>query len=226
LIINSDQFVPMRFLITAGPTREAIDPVRYLTNRSSGKMGYAIAEAATTREHEAVLVSGPVNLSPPYAVTDLIRVESAREMFEAVRDRIDDCDAAIFCAAVADYRPIAAPDQKIKKTADTLTLELEKTEDILGSVRTGFDFQGVLVGFAAETNNLEDYAWSKLEKKGCDLLVANDVSRRDIGFDSDKNEVQLFFANGTRECLPIQSKTVIGEKLVEIIEGLVKGQRS
>lgn len=215
----------MRLLLTAGPTREAIDPVRYLTNRSSGKMGYAIAEAAAIREHEVVLISGPVSLSPPYAVTDLVQVESAREMYEAVRDRIGDCDAAVFCAAVADYRPVAVPEHKIKKTSDTLTLELEKTDDILGSARSVFAFEGALVGFAAETDRLEEYAWDKLERKGCDLLVANDVSRPGLGFDSDRNAVELFFANGRRETLPDQSKGEIGQKLVEIFEALVGARK-
>ncbi|MCB1231033.1 MAG: phosphopantothenoylcysteine decarboxylase [Verrucomicrobiae bacterium] len=213
----------MRLLLTAGPTREAIDPVRFLTNRSSGKMGYAIAEAAVGRGHEVILVSGPVNLEPPSGLVDFASVESAREMFEAVRDRIGECDAAIFCAAVADYRPVKIHEEKIKKSDDSLTLELEKTEDILGSARSIFGFHGVLVGFAAETHNLEEFAWAKLEKKGCDLLVANDVSRRDIGFDSDENEVRLFFHNGRRKTMPANSKAAIGEKLVEIIEALVKG---
>lgn len=212
----------MRLLITAGPTREAIDPVRFLTNRSSGKMGYAIAEAAAAAGHEVVLVSGPVALDPVEGA-ETVPVESAREMFEVVRDRIDDCDAAVFCAAVADYRPVHTAGQKIKKTSDTLTLELEKTEDILGSARSDFGFEGILVGFAAETNNVEEYAWAKLEKKGCDLLVANDVSRVGIGFDSDDNQVSLFFKNGTRQALPADAKRKIGKKLVAIMEDLVKG---
>lgn len=211
----------MRLLVTAGPTREAIDPVRFLTNRSSGKMGYAIAEAAVERGHEVVLVSGPVTLATPDGLADRAAVESARDMFEAVRDRIDGCDAAIFCAAVADYRPVKFQEEKIKKTGDSLTLELEKTEDILGSARPIFGFEGVLVGFAAETNNLEEFAWAKLEKKGCDLLVANDISRRDIGFDSDRNEVRLFFANGRRQSLPAASKSALGGQLIEIVESLV-----
>ena len=215
----------MRLLITAGPTREAIDPVRFLTNRSSGKMGYALAETAVAKGHEVILISGPVNLEAPTGLAELVSIESAREMFEAVRDRIDGCEAAIFCAAVADYRPVNSPDRKIKKTEDSLTLELEKTEDILGSARSGFGFSGILVGFAAETHDLAKYASGKLEKKGCDLVVANDVSRRDIGFDTDHNEVQLFFADGRREVLPVQTKAGIGQKLVEIVEGLVKGQR-
>lgn len=215
----------MRLLLTAGPTREAIDPVRYISNRSSGRMGYAIAAAAAARGHEVVLVTGPVAIPAPAPLADRVPVESAREMYDAVRDRIGGCDAAIFCAAVADYRPVQIAEQKIKKTGDRLTLELEKTEDILGSARLVFGFSGVLVGFAAETEQVETHARAKLEKKGCDLIVANDVSRPGVGFDAEENEVRLFFADGRAESLGRQSKAEIGQKLVEIVEGLVKGGR-
>lgn len=215
----------MRLLLTAGPTREAIDPVRYISNRSSGRMGYAIAAAAAARGHEVVLVTGPVAIPAPAPLADRVPVESAREMYDAVRDRIGGCDAAIFCAAVADYRPVQIAEQKIKKTGDRLTLELEKTEDILGSARLAFGFSGVLVGFAAETEQVETHARAKLEKKSCDLIVANDVSRPGVGFDAEENEVRLFFADGRAESLGRQSKAEIGQKLVEIVEGLVKGGR-
>ncbi|MBL9154205.1 MAG: phosphopantothenoylcysteine decarboxylase [Verrucomicrobiales bacterium] len=215
----------MRLLLTAGPTREAIDPVRYISNRSSGRMGYAIAAAAAARGHEVVLVTGPVAIPAPAPLADRVPVESAREMYDAVRDRIGGCDAAIFCAAVADYRPVQIAEQKIKKTGDRLTLELEKTEDILGSARLVFGFSGVLVGFAAETEQVETHARAKLEKKSCDLIVANDVSRPGVGFDAEENEVRLFFADGHAESLGRQSKAEIGQKLVEIVEGLVKGGR-
>jgi phosphopantothenoylcysteine synthetase/decarboxylase len=220
-----DRKLPMRLLITAGPTREAIDPVRYLSNRSSGKMGYALAAAAAARGHEVVLISGPVRLEVPAGVAETVAVESARDLFDAVRERIDDCDAAIFCAAVADYRPVAVSDQKIKKTGDRLTLELERTEDVLGSARPVFGFGGVLVGFAAETDGLVAHAREKLEKKGCDLLVANDVSRPGIGFDSDRNAVMLFFADGRQESLSERPKSEIGQIVVEIVESLVEGRR-
>lgn len=215
----------MRLLLTAGPTREAIDPVRYISNRSSGRMGYAIAAAAAARGHEVVLVTGPVAIPAPAPLAERVPVESAREMYDAVRDRIGGCDAAIFCAAVADYRPVQIAEQKIKKTGDRLTLELEKTEDILGSARLAFGFSGVLVGFAAETEQVETHARAKLEKKSCDLIVANDVSRPGVGFDAEENEVRLFFADGHAESLGRQSKAEIGQKLVEIVEGLVKGGR-
>ncbi len=182
----------MRFLVTAGPTREAIDPVRYLTNRSSGRMGYALAGAARHEGHEVLLISGPTTLDVPPGV-DFIPVESAQQMYEAVRDMLRGVDVAILCAAVADYRPVAVAGQKIKKDAERMVLELERTPDILGSMRSVFGFEGVLVGFAAETQNVEDYARGKLVRKQCDMVVANDVSRADIGFDSRENEVLLVF---------------------------------
>ena len=208
----------MKILITAGPTREAIDPVRYISNRSSGKMGYAVAEAAVSRGHEVTLISGPVNISAP-CVEECVPVLSALEMYEAVADRIEEMDAAVFCAAVADYRVEKIEHQKIKKDEDTLTLHLVKTRDILGSTRDVFRFRGTLVGFAAETTDVEKNARAKMEKKGCDFMVANDVSRQDIGFDQDDNEVRIFFRDGSEAPgLGVQSKREIGEKLIELIE--------
>lgn len=206
----------MRFLITAGPTREPLDPVRFLSNRSSGRMGYALAEAALAAGHEVTLVSGPVTLAAP-AGAELVRVETAREMFEAVRGAIPRCDAAVFCAAVADYRPVMAAGQKLKKNGERLVLELEPTEDILGSARTVFGFRGYLVGFAAETEKLVEHAQTKLARKGCDLLVANDVSQPGIGFDSDENEVILCLPGGQTRVLPRQSKTALARELVSFI---------
>lgn len=188
----------MTILITAGPTREAIDPVRFLSNRSSGKMGYAMAEAAAEAGHRVILISGPTQLDIPDRV-DYIPVESAAEMYEAVEHWIGKAEIAIFAAAVADYRPASVPEQKIKKNDDTMTLELVKNPDILGSARNKFNYRGVLVGFAAETENLEDNARGKLQRKGCDLIVANDVSRKDIGFDTHENEVLLVFPDRTEQ---------------------------
>jgi phosphopantothenate-cysteine ligase/phosphopantothenoylcysteine decarboxylase/phosphopantothenate--cysteine ligase len=206
----------MRFLITAGPTREPIDPVRFLSNRSSGRMGYALAEAVLAAGHAVTLVSGPVALAVP-AGAQMVRIETAREMFEAVRDAIGGCDAAVFCAAVADYRPVAAAAQKLKKSGDRLVLELEPTEDILGSARSVFGFRGYLVGFAAETEKLFEHAQAKLERKGCDLLVANDVAQPGIGFDSDENEVMLCLPGGRSRVLPRQSKKDLARELVAFI---------
>jgi len=207
----------MRILITAGPTREPIDPVRYISNRSSGKMGYALASAACIAGHEVVLVSGPVGLEAPAGV-EVIPAWSAAEMFAAIGGRIGDCDAAIFTAAVADYTPAEVAQQKIKKGGeDTLTLHLVKTPDILGSARGEFEFKGLLVGFAAETENVRDNALSKLRRKGCDFLVANDVSRKDIGFDGDQNEVVVYGADGSEAAVPKGDKSEVAAAILGLI---------
>jgi len=218
-----------RILITAGPTREPIDPVRYLGNRSSGRMGFALAEAFAAAGKKVTLISGPVPLRTPYGV-ERIDVETAAQMYGAVAAALADVEIAIFAAAVADFRPKKVAGQKIKKAGtdrdgdpagvDSLTLELERTVDILGSVRTPLGVSGTLVGFAAETENLESNARLKLERKGCDLVVANDVSRTDIGFDSADNEVLLVFRDGRVQSLPMQSKRELAEQLVEIIISL------
>ncbi len=187
----------MKILITAGPTREAIDPVRFLTNRSSGKMGYAIADAAVHAGHQVLLVSGPTDLDVPAGV-DFIPVESAAEMYEVVARYLPKMGAAFFAAAVADFTPAEISTQKIKKSGEKMILELVKTKDILGSARETMGFEGFLVGFAAETENLEANARLKLEKKSCDLIVANDISRSDIGFDSEENEALLVFKDRTK----------------------------
>lgn len=206
----------MKILITAGPTREPLDPVRYLTNRSSGKMGYALAEAAREAGHDATLISGPVTLSAPEGIK-LVRIETARQMYEAVQAHLGEQDAAIFSAAVADYRPAAVAEQKIKKTGETLTLTLEKTEDVLGSARTVFGFTGFLVGFAAETEKMLEHAQEKMRRKGCDLLIANDVSQAGIGFDSGENEVTLCLPDAEPIPLPRQSKAALARELLAFI---------
>lgn len=205
----------MKILITAGPTREPIDPVRYLTNRSSGIMGYAIAEAAVRAGHHVLLISGPTTLDVPDGV-DFIQVETAAEMYDAVASQLPRMEAAIFTAAVADYTPANPASQKIKKSEATLSLDLVKTRDILGSARNVMDFRGFLIGFAAETENTEANARLKLEKKGCDLIVANDVSRSDIGFGTQDNEAMLIYPNRT-ELFPIASKQKLAERLVSLL---------
>jgi len=184
-------------------------------------MGYAIADAALASGHEVVLISGPVALTAPEGAYT-VNVISAEEMFAAVEGQIGEgIDAAIFCAAVADYRPTNVADQKIKKgRADQLTLTLDKTEDILGSARDKMGYDGLLIGFAAETQELEKHARNKLAAKKCDLVIANQVGNPSSGFDSNDNELQLFFSDGHTENLERQSKTVLGEKLIEIIEKL------
>jgi phosphopantothenoylcysteine decarboxylase/phosphopantothenate--cysteine ligase len=214
----------VNLLVTAGPTREPIDPVRFLTNRSSGKMGYEMAAAFAHAGHHVLLVSGPTALDVPDGV-DFLPVETAAEMHEAVARHIGRMDIAVFAAAVADYTPATVAPQKLKKSADTLTLELVRTADILGSVRNPFGFEGTLVGFAAETENLESNARDKLNRKRCDLIIANDVSKPGIGFDSDHNEVLLVYPDHT-EHLPRASKHDLAHTLVQAILELFVLKRS
>ncbi len=214
-LVANPFIAPMKILVTAGPTREPVDPVRYLTNRSSGKMGYAIAAAAVHAGHRVLLVSGPTALDVPEGV-DFIPVETAAEMYDAVARYLPKMDAAVFAAAVADYTPASPADQKMKKSGDTLTLDLVKTKDILGSARSPIGFTGFLVGFAAETENLEANARIKLEKKGCDLVIANDVSRSDIGFDSHENEALLVFPDRS-ELFPKAPKHDLAMFLVSML---------
>ncbi|MEM9015781.1 MAG: bifunctional phosphopantothenoylcysteine decarboxylase/phosphopantothenate--cysteine ligase CoaBC [Verrucomicrobiota bacterium] len=211
----------MNILVTAGPTREPIDPVRFLSNRSSGKMGFALAEAANQAGHEVILISGPVHLEAAEGI-HRINVESARDMYEAVSKQIDSADAAVFCAAVADYGSGEIAPEKIKKTGETLTITLTRNADILGSARDAFHFDGVLVGFAAETQNVLAHAREKLEKKQCDIMVANDVSKSGIGFNHDENEVTLIFADGHERGLPRNSKLDIAREIVREIERLAR----
>jgi phosphopantothenoylcysteine decarboxylase/phosphopantothenate--cysteine ligase len=185
----------MNVLITAGPTREAIDPVRFLSNRSSGKMGYALAQAAVSAGHQVTLISGPVHLTPPSGL-QLIKVESAQQMYEAVQTHASIQDIIICAAAVADYRPKQIAEQKIKKHADELSIKLERTPDILGSLRGTFNYRGRLIGFAAETQDLLRHAQEKLTRKGCDYIIANDVSQPGIGFDSDHNTITILSPSG------------------------------
>ncbi len=213
----------MNVLVTAGPTREPLDPVRFLSNRSSGKMGYELASAFARDGHKVLLVSGPTALDVPEGV-DYLPVETAAGMHEAVGHHIGRMDIAVFAAAVADYTTAAPATRKIKKSADTLTLELVKTPDILGSARQTFGFTGTLVGFAAETENLEANARGKLTRKGCDLIIANDVSQPGIGFDSNHNEVLLVYPDHARP-LPRASKHELAHQLVQAILELHLSQR-
>lgn len=199
-------------LVTAGPTYEAIDPVRGLTNRSSGRMGYAIAEAAAARGARVTLISGPVALDPPASV-DLVSVVSASEMFNAVMESLSSASIVVMAAAVADYRPSRRAGQKIKKDEDHLSIELEKTEDILGAVGRASG-QRVLIGFAAETEEVVANAKRKLAEKNADLIVANDVSAADAGFDVETNRVTLVSEDGIEE-LPLMTKREVANRLLD-----------
>ncbi len=204
----------MRFLITAGPTREPIDPVRYLSNRSSGKMGYAIAEAALEAGHGVVLISGPVNLDPPRSA-HFISILTSDEMYNAVHRGVRDCDALVMCAAVTDYKPQKFSTTKVKKRDENLSLELVPTRDILGSLQNK-DRHFLVVGFAAETNDLEANAQKKLHAKHCDIIVANDVSSSESGMESDENEVTILFRNGETRKISRAPKKIIARELVKI----------
>ena len=207
-----------KVLVTAGGTREPIDPVRYIGNRSSGKMGYALAEAAVKRGAQVVLVSGPVSLTPPVGV-QFIPVETAQEMRAAVLAEFADSDIVIKAAAVADYRVACQASQKIKKTGDTLSLVLEKNPDILaelGRIKT----QQILVGFAAETENLIAHAAEKLQRKNADLIVANDVTLQGAGFNADTNIVKLLYKDGNVEELPQMAKKALADVIFDKIRSL------
>ena len=203
-------------LITAGPTVEDLDPVRFITNRSSGRMGYAMAEAARDRGARVTLVSGPVKLESPAAV-ETVRVRSTREMSEAVMSRVNDATVFIGCAAVADFRPVRRSDQKIKKqNRQKITIELEETEDIIGAVAAGHKRSDlIVVGFAAESQSLLENARAKLHEKKMDLIVANDIMRNDAGFDVETNKATIIKRDGSMVDLPLQSKRELAERVLD-----------
>jgi phosphopantothenoylcysteine decarboxylase/phosphopantothenate--cysteine ligase len=200
-------------LVTAGPTCEDLDPVRYLTNRSSGKMGYAVAEAAAIRGAKVILVSGPVNLETPAGV-ERIDVRTAKEMYFAVLDRVESASIAILAAAVADYRPVEQHAEKIKKGDASLTISLEATTDILADVAKNKG-QRIVVGFAAETDHVAENARKKLSTKNADLIVANDVTAEGAGFDHDTNIVTLFSRDGRDLALPKLSKSEVAQRILD-----------
>lgn len=202
-----------KVVVTAGPTREPIDPVRYITNRSSGKMGYAMAAAAAARGANVILVSGPVAIDAPSGVT-LVSVQTAEEMYAATHEAIVNADIFIAAAAVADYRPATAVEQKIKKTNEKMSIELVRCPDILASV-AALDAAPFTVGFAAETENVVDYARGKLENKCLNMIIANRVGR-DCGFDRDENTATVLWKNGQRS-FPTGSKITLARELVELL---------
>ena len=212
----------MKVLISAGPTREKIDIVRFISNRSTGKMGYALAAAAVEHGWEVVMVSGPVSLTSPDKVR-LVKVESAAEMAEAVHAEAHDADLVIMAAAVADYTPKNVSERKIKKTSDSLTIELEATEDILLTLGKSKPEGQVLVGFAAESENLLANAQDKMQRKNLDWIAANDISKDDRGFASDNNSVILLSKDGRRIEIPKTSKTNIAGQILEILKESFKG---
>ena len=212
-------FCGRRVLVTAGPTREAIDPVRFITNPSSGKMGYAIARVATMRGAEVTLVSGPTALSPPDGVR-LIRVTSAAEMAEAVLAEMDGHQVIIKTAAVADFRPMAVSDRKIKKEDAEMVIRLERTQDILKALGERKNRQ-ILVGFAAETHDMESFARGKLAAKNLDMIVANHIGSPEAGFQADTNRATFLFRDGRREEIGLMPKTELAGILLDRIAALM-----
>lgn len=210
----------MNILVTAGPTREAIDPVRFISNPSSGKMGYAIARAAEMRGANVFLISGPTALEPPANVR-LTQVTSAAEMADMVLNFMGHADVVIKCAAVSDFRPRTSYTQKIKKERAELVLELERTEDILKSVGARKQKQ-IVVGFAAETHELETFALQKLKAKNLDMIVANAIGCADAGFESDTNRVSLFYKDGSREQINTLPKSELADLLLDRVTGLMR----
>jgi phosphopantothenoylcysteine decarboxylase/phosphopantothenate--cysteine ligase len=203
----------LTIMVTAGPTREEIDPVRFISNRSSGKMGYALARAAQRRGARVILVSGPTALAPPVGV-EFTAVNSAREMHDAVMEKFAGCDAVIKSAAVADYRPKERAGDKQKKQGVNMTLELVKNPDILEKLGSLKKPGQLLVGFAAETTAVDKNAGLKLEAKNLDLIVANDVSQPGAGFDTDTNIVRLLYRDGRREELPLLTKNAVADEIL------------
>lgn len=205
----------MKIVVTAGPTREPIDPVRFLSNRSSGKMGYAIVEAALEAGHEVTLISGPTALTPP-PKAHFVRITTSDELHDAVHAATPGCDILVMCAAVSDYKPLTTAAQKMEKQTGEFTLRLKPTRDILASLQHD-DRSYFVVGFAAETHAMEARARQKLFAKHCDMIVANDVSQPDSGMESDDNAVTIFFRDHKSKAIARASKKEIARDLVKII---------
>lgn len=220
---QSKDFAGERVMVTAGPTVEDLDPVRFITNRSSGRMGYAIAEAARDRGARVTLISGPVNLPPPENV-ETVSVRSTREMFEAVMSRLHEVTVFIGSAAVADFRPTRRAAQKIKKGGrKAIAIELEETEDIIAAVSAAPNRERrVVAGFAAESQSLLEYAERKLREKGLDLIVANDITRADAGFGAETNAATILKRDGSRVELPLQSKRALADQALDEIARLLR----
>jgi len=217
-LVTVKDFSGLRVLITAGPTIEPIDPVRYITNRSTGKMGFALAKAARMRGAEVTLVSGPTYLNPPRGVS-FLRVRTAEEMRGSVLEKSRASDVIIKAGAVLDYRPRETALHKIKKTEESQTLELVRNPDILGELGSmKRDTRCLLVGFAAETQDLIVNAAEKLRRKNLDLIIANDVSRQDAGFEADTNAVKVLYRGGRVEDLPLSTKNDIADLLLDRIK--------
>jgi phosphopantothenoylcysteine decarboxylase/phosphopantothenate--cysteine ligase len=212
-----------KVLITAGPTREAIDPVRFIGNRSSGRMGFALAAAAWRRGADVKVVAGPVALPNPYGV-EVLEVETAREMLECVSEHLPQADVSVFASAVADYRPATSSEEKIKRAdvGPEMTLTLAENPDVAGETRAARKTGSVSVGFALETGSLLENAQAKLQSKGFDLIVANEAEAEDAGFEVDTNRVLLVGADGETEEVPLSTKDEIAEVILDRVSGLME----
>ena len=222
-LFNEDKkdLLGKKIMITAGPTVESIDPVRYLTNRSTGKMGYAIAKMAANRGADVTLVSGPTNIEPPSNIKKLIKVQSAKDMYDAIIDNFDENQVIIKSAAVADYKPKNYSDKKIKKSNDDLIIELDRNKDIayeLGKIKKN----KILVGFAAETNDLIENAKGKISKKNLDFIVANDLTESGAGFGTDTNIVKIFDKDGNIAKYPQMKKDEVADVILDKVKSLLE----
>ncbi|NLD35683.1 MAG: bifunctional phosphopantothenoylcysteine decarboxylase/phosphopantothenate--cysteine ligase CoaBC [Desulfatiglans sp.] len=222
-ILENKDLKGLKIMVTAGPTIEPIDPVRYITNRSSGKMGYAIAHKAAMRGADVTLISGPTNIKPPLGV-NLIRVNTAEEMMDAVFAHRAEMDAIIKAAAVADFRPALSSNQKIKKSEEDISIKLVKNPDILSELGISKSKPGqILVGFAAETENIMANAKEKLARKNLDMIVVNDVTAKDAGFDVNTNRVTLIFRDGAVHELPLLTKDEVADELLDRVR-MIRGK--
>ncbi len=222
-LFESGLLAGQRVVITAGPTREALDPVRFISNHSSGKMGYALAQAAIDAGAQTTLVSGPVHLPAPDHAR-VLKVESAAEMLEQCLLLLTDCDIFIACAAVADYRPATVEQQKIKKGAEQISLMLVRNPDIVATVAAS-EKRPFVVGFAAETQELLTHAREKMSRKGLDMIIANDVSDQSIGFNSDSNQATVLWADGEQP-LPLGSKAAMARQVIALIARQLESRKS
>lgn len=219
LLLTKKDLHDKNILVTAGPTREYLDPVRFISNPSSGKMGYALARAARMRGAHVTLVSGKVTIKPPYGV-DFIEIESAQQMFEHVNSLFKKMDAIIMSSAVSDFTPSKTSAQKIKKTSEYLEVKLNRTTDILSHIAKDKGNK-IIVGFAAETNNVEQYAKEKLKQKHMDMIVANNIMEKNSGFGVDTNKALLISKDGTMEELPVMQKSVLADVILDRIAPLL-----
>ena len=218
---NNKDLQGKKIMITAGPTVESIDPVRYLTNRSTGKMGYAIAKMAANRGADVTLVSGPTNIAPPSNIKKLIKAQSAEDMYNAIINNFDENQVIIKSAAVADYKPKTYSDKKIKKSNDDLIIELERNKDIayeLGKIKKN----KILVGFAAETNDLIENAKTKIKKKNLDFIVANDLTEEGAGFGTDTNIVKIIDKEGNIDKYPQMKKDEVANVILDKVKSLLE----